>query len=455
METIMNRFLELFYKISEIPRESGKEGKFASFLEEFAKKHHLYCFRDESNNVLIKKKGNKESNNPIILQAHIDMVCVKRENSNHNFNTDPIDVIRDGDIIFAKDTSLGADQGIGLAIMLLILESDTIKHSDLECMFTTEEETTFNGVVNFDYSKLKGKMLINIDYCKDDTIIVGSDADICNEYIFEGNLEENDLQAYEISVKNLKGGNSGDYIERSSRNAISIIARIIQELQKIDDVFLCSIDGGESEIDIATSCKAIIKTRIEDIYNKVKELNVDENIQICEIKNELSFSIEDSKRIISQILKLKQGIVKKQDGNIIVSGNIGVINTNKNKVFIQGVLRSIDVEQLKKYNNENLSISENDHFTVKEIYQDSAWIPNEKSKLLDDFKKAYYRVNGSTPIVDIAHGGLECSSIMKRTNNMDIISIGSIIEDFHTVNEKMYISSCEKTIKTLLEYLKK
>ena len=455
METLINRFLELFYKISEIPRESGKEGKFASFLEEFTKEHHLYCFRDESNNVLIKKKGNKENNNPIVLQAHIDMVCVKRENSNHNFNTDSIDVIRDGDIIFAKDTSLGADQGIGLAIMLLILESDTIKHPDLECMFTTEEETTFNGAVNFDYSKLKGKMLINLDYCKDDTIIVGSDADICNEYIFEGNLEENDLQAYEISVKNLKGGNSGDYIERSSRNAISIIARIIQELQKIDDLFLCSIDGGESEIDIATSCKAIIKTRIADIYNKAKELNVDGNIQICEIKNELSFSIEDSKRIISQILKLKQGIVKKQDGDTVVSGNIGVINTIENKVFIQGVLRSIDVEQLKNYNNENLSISENNHFTVKEIYQDSAWIPNEKSKLLDDFKKAYYRVNGSTPIVDIAHGGLECSSIMKRTNNMDIISIGSIIEDFHTVNERMYISSCEKTIKTLLEYLKK
>ena len=273
--------------------------------------------------------------------------------------------------------------------------------------------------------------------------------------IFEGNLEKNDIQAYEISVKNLKGGNSGVYIERSDRNAISVVAEIIQELQKIDDVFLCSIDGGESEIDIATSCKAIIKTRIADIYNKVKELNVDGNIQICEIKNELSFSIEDSKRIISQILKLKQGIVKKQDENIIVSGNIGVINTNKNKAFIQGVLRSIDVEQLKKYNNENLSISENNHFTVKEIYHDSAWIPNEKSKLLDDFKKAYYRVNGSTPIVDIAHGGLECSLIMKRTNNMDIISIGSTIEDFHTVNERMYISSCEKTIKTLLEYLKK
>lgn len=454
MNEITNRFLQLFYKISKIPRESGKEEKFADFLEKFAIERNLEYYRDDFNNLLIKKKGNKFHNETIILQAHIDMVCVKRENSNHNFNIDPIDIIRDGDIIFAKDTSLGADQGIGLAIMLLILESDTIKHPDLECMFTTEEETTFNGVVNFDYSKLEGKMLINLDHCKDDTIIIGSDADICNEYIFEGNLEENDLQSYEISVKDIKGGNSGVYIERSGSNAISVIAEIIQELQKKDDVFICSINGGESEIDIATSCKAIIKTRITDIYNKVKELNIDENIQIRELNNELSFSIEDSKKIISQLLELKQGIVKEQNGDLVVSGNIGVFNIIENKVFIQGVLRSIDVELLKKYNNENLSISENNHFTVKEIYQDSAWIPNNTSKLLDDYKKAYYRVNGSIPIVEIAHGGLECSSIMKRTNNMDIISIGSIIEDFHTVNERMYISSCEKTIKTLLEYLK-
>lgn len=131
MHEITNRFLELFYKISQIPRESGKEKKFADFLEKFAKENNLECYRDKSNNILIKKQGNKENNEPVILQAHIDMVCVKKENSNHDFDIDPIEIIKNGDVILARDTSLGADQGIGLAIMLLILESNKIKHPDL------------------------------------------------------------------------------------------------------------------------------------------------------------------------------------------------------------------------------------------------------------------------------------------------------------------------------------
>ena len=122
----------------------------------------MECYRDKNNNVLIKKCGNKENNEPIILQAHMDMVCVKKENSQHNFEIDPIEVVRNGDIMSAKDTSLGADQGIGLAFMLLILKSEKIKHPDLECLFTTEEETTFDGAVNFDYTRLKGKRLINL-----------------------------------------------------------------------------------------------------------------------------------------------------------------------------------------------------------------------------------------------------------------------------------------------------
>lgn len=157
MNEITNRFLELFYKTSQIPRKSGKEKKFAVFLEMFAKENNLEHYRDESNNVLIKKHGNKENNEPVILRAHIDMVCVKRENSNHNFDIDPIEIIKNGDVISARDTSLGADQGIGLVIMLLILENSKMKHPDLECLFTTEEETTFYGTVSFDYSKLRGK----------------------------------------------------------------------------------------------------------------------------------------------------------------------------------------------------------------------------------------------------------------------------------------------------------
>ena len=354
MNEIINRFLELFYKISQIPRESSKEKKFADFLEIFAKENNLEYYRDKSNNVLIKKHGNKENNEPVILQAHIDMVCVKKENSKHNFDMDPIEIIKNGDVISARDTSLGADQGIGLAIMLLILESSKMKHPDLECLFTTEEETTFNGAVSFDYSKLRGKRLINLDHCKDNSIVIGCDADICNKYIFERKQIENSIPSYRIKISNVKGGNSGIEIERSNKSAIIIMAKIIQKLQKEDDVLICDISGGKSEGDIATSCECIIKTRIKNIENKIEKSLLEDNIQIHvdKTQNELSFSIEDSKKIINEIINLKQGLVVAKN-NIITSGNIGMIETVKDKVIITGILRSIEEKELHKQNMEN------------------------------------------------------------------------------------------------------
>lgn len=454
MTKITNRFLELFYKISQIPRESGKEKKFADFLEMFAKKNNLKYYRDENNNVLIKKNGNKENNEPLILQAHMDMVCVKKENSNHNFEIDPIEIVKCGDIISAKDTSLGADQGIGLSIMLLILESSEIKHPDLECLFTSEEETTFNGAVNFDYSKLKGKRLINLDHCKDDSVVIGCDADICNKYIFKGKFITSSIPSYKIKISNVKGGNSGIEIERSDKSAIILMAKILQKLQIVDDVLIYEISGGKSEGDIATSCECIIKTKIKDLENKIKENLTEKNIEIQVDKalNDLAFSLEDSKKIINEIINLKQGLITTEN-NIITSGNIGIIETEKNKVIITGILRSIEEKDLQKQNRENYSISKKNDFMVEEIYQDSAWIPNMNSRLKENYKNIYYKVNGEYPNFEITHGGLECSCIAKRIAGLDMVSIGSIIEDFHTVNEKMYVSSCEKTIKILLTYL--
>lgn len=454
MNKITNRFLELFYKISQIPRESGNEKKFADFLEMFAKENSLECYRDENNNVLIKKNGNKENNEPIILQTHMDMVCVKKENSNHNFEVDPIEIVKNGNIISAKDTSLGADQGIGLSIMLLILESSEITHPDLECLFTSEEETTFNGAVNFDYSKLKGRKLINLDHCKDDSVVIGCDADICNKYIFEGEFITSDIPSYKINISNVKGGNSGIEIERSSESAIIIMAKLLQELQIEEDVLIYQISGGKSEGDIATSCECIIKTKIKNLENKIKENLSEKNIdiQIDKLINDLSFSLEDSKKIINEIINLKQGLITTKN-NIITSGNIGIIETAQNKVIITGILRSIEETDLQKQNAENYIISKINDFIVKEIYQDSAWIPNINSKLKESYANSYCKINGEYPNFEITHGGLECSCIAKRIPGLDIISIGSIIEDFHTINEKMYISSCEKTIKTLFAFL--
>ena len=161
-ETLINNFL----RISRIPRESGHEQKIADFFVNIAKENNLYYFKDENNNVLIKKKCNINSK-PIALQAHLDMVCVKSKDSNHDFENDGIEVIIDGDKVTAKDTSLGTDQGVGLSMMLTIMEDNNLRHPDLEFLFTTEEETTFNGAVNFPYSQIESKRLINLDNSKD------------------------------------------------------------------------------------------------------------------------------------------------------------------------------------------------------------------------------------------------------------------------------------------------
>jgi len=455
MESIVNRFLEIFYEISKIPRESGKEDKIADFLQRFANKNGLKCVRDDSNNILIKKDGNKENNEPIILQAHTDMVCVKRKNSNHDFEIDPIEIVRNGDIISAKDTSLGADQGIGLAMMLLILEVNSIKHPDLECLFTTEEETTFNGVTKFDFSKLNGKRVINLDHCKDNSIVIGCDADICNRYIFKGEIINCDMPSYRFVVDNVSGGNSGIEIERCNKSAIVIMAEAIKRLQMEGEILISEISGGKSEGDIATFCECVISTNILDIENKVREILNQDDILISVDKifsNVLTFSEEDSKRILNEVLSLKQGVIVNKD-DIITSGNIGSIRTNDDEVCITGILRSLDINELERQNKENCIISSNNGFMTEEIYKDSVWMPNNKSKLKSEYEQVYYEVNKTLPFVEISHGGLECACIAKRINEIDMISVGSNIENFHTVNEKMYISSCEKTLKTLLRFL--
>ena len=175
-------------------------------------------------------------------------------------------------------------------------------------------------------------------------------------------------------------------------------------------------------------------------------------IQIEKIVIDKAFSLKDSKNIINEIINLKQGLILNKN-NIITSGNLGVIQTIENKVIIKGILRSLDIEELQEQNRVNILISKSNDFKVEEVYKDSSWIPNANSKLKENYKNIYYKVNGKYPDFEITHGGLECSCIAKRIIGLDMISIGSIIEDFHTINEKTYISSCEKTLKTLLAYL--
>ena len=427
-ETLINNFL----RISKIPRMSGHEKEISDFFVKIAKENELEYYQDENYNVLIKKKGNNNKQ-PICLQAHLDMVCVKTNDSNHNFDKDGINVIIDGDNVTALDTSLGADQGVGLAIMLTILENNEIEHPYLEFLFTVEEETTFKGVINFDYSKLISKQLINLDYCKDDSVVIGSAGDIVNEYIFKSELTKKDIPTYKIILDGFKSGNSGENIEESANNAITEMARLLKDKK----VYIKSINGGTFENDLAAYCEVVLQTNenINELFNDAK---------IEKIDNKESFSLEDTNKIINEILSLKGGYLSND-----TSANLGMIRTNDNKVTITYLIRSTNIDNMENISNKTKNF--NFDFECTQLYIDSIWNSDINSNLLKKYEELYHDMFDEYPKRTLCQGGVESGSIKKRTQNMDVISIGANMEDIHSINETTYISSWEKVYSILLE----
>ena len=396
-DTLINNFL----RISKIPRMSGNEKQISDFFVEVAKNNNLDYYQDENNNLLIKKKGNI-TGDTISLQAHLDMVCVKKEGSSHNFNSDGIDVIINGDGV------------------------------------TVEEETTFKGSITFPYDKVSSKKMINLDYCMDNAIVVASAGDKVDEYIYEGKLSKKDLDSYKLIIKDLSGGNSGENIEASGHNAI--ITLINSLLEK--DVYIKSINGGTFENDVATNCEIVLQSNL-DLISEFSNSHV----TVERIDNDESFSLEDTKNIINQILELKSGFISKT-----ASGNLGMIKTIDNKIVITYLYRSTNEEELNSfYDNIN---NEKYNFRINKLYDDRIWKLNKDSYMFNKYKEIYNNLFHDNPIEIIAQGGLEIASIQKRIDGLDIISIGANMENIHTVDEITYISSWEKLYDIIINLLK-
>lgn len=428
-DILINNFL----RISKIPRMSGNEKKISDFFVDVAKNNNLYYYQDENYNVLIKKKGNRVGDS-IAFQAHLDMVCAKKTDSSHNFMTDGIEVVINDDEVTAKDTSLGADQGVGLALMLTLIEDNTINHPDLEFLFTVEEETTFKGAVSFPYDKVSSKKMINLDYCMDNAIIVAAAGDVVNEYIYEGSLSKKDLNSYKLIVEGLDGGNSGENIENSENNAINTLVNNLLNKK----VYLKSINGGTFENDIATSCEVILQTEL-DLLNDFNNSNIEVEL----IENDESFSIEDTDNIFNQILELKSGYISKT-----ASGNLGMIKTNDNKVVMTYLYRTTNEEELDNFSN-----NKKDSFSINKLYRDRIWKLDNNSVMFKKYKETYQKLFQKKPVEAVAQGGLEIASIQKRIAGLDIISIGANMKNIHTVNEITYISSWEKLYNIIISFL--
>ena len=460
------KLITFFKELTNVPRNSKKEEKIAEFLCDFAKERNLWYRKDNFNNVLIKRKASigYENRKVIMFQAHTDMVCEKTKDSTHNFDTDPIEIIDEGDILRAKDTTLGADDGIGVAYLLLLLDDEEIKLPAIECLFTTQEEIGMNGARAFDYSDINASYLLNLDGEEENTAIVGCAGGVSITYSKAVKLEKCKYKAYKLEISGLYGGHSGVDIDKGRANSNLLVALL---LEKISDIKIVSFNGGSKDNAIANrseiiflsnlNVKSIIDKNLSGVTFKNEDKNVEINVSILDDTEYNYISNDESLKFLSLIRDLRQNVIeysKDIEGLVETSGNIGVVNIQNGKISIVESLRSsVDEkrDEIKEYNNNLASSLE---YEIKEEGEYPGWKYNKNSKLEKIYIQAYKKYhNNELPIVCAIHAGVECGMIYEKLPHLDMISLGPDVKDVHTVNEKLYLLSCKTLLKTLLEII--
>ncbi len=460
------KLITFFKELSKVPRNSKKEERIAEFLCNFAKERNLWYRKDNFNNVLIKRKTSigYEDRKTIMFQAHTDMVCEKTKDSTHNFDTDPIEIIDEGDILRAKDTTLGADDGIGVAYLLLLLDDKDIKLPAIECLFTTQEEIGMNGARAFDYSDINASYLINLDGEEENTAIVGCAGGVSVNYSKVVKQEKCKGKAYKLEISGLYGGHSGVDIDKGRTNSNLLVALL---LEKISDIKIVSFNGGSKDNAIANrseiiflsslNVKSIIDKNLSGVTFKNEDKNVKINVSILDDTEYNYISNGESLKFLSLIRGLRQNVIeysKDIEGLVETSGNIGVVNIQNGKISIVESLRSsVDEkrDEIKEYNNNLASSLE---YEIKEEGEYPGWKYNKNSKLEKIYIQAYKKYhNNELPIVCAIHAGVECGMIYEKLPHLDMISLGPDVKDVHTVNEKLYLLSCKTLLKTLLEII--
>ena len=464
-----------FIEVAKIPRGSDNEQEIINYLWAFAENIGLDVIQDETFNLLIRKPGSKgrENEPSIILQAHMDMVCEKNKGVEHDFLADPIIPIIDGDWVTADGTTLGADDGSGLSIIMAVLESEDISHPPIEAIITTHEETDMSGAVNFDKTLLKGKRLINIDAEDEKSFLVSSagsaDVDIIIPVEFESAPSGNIARV--LTIQGLQGGHSGIDIDKGRANANVLMADIIDGLLDSCDVYVSSIDGGTKINAIPRECRAglsfaedsldLVTSTVHRIENELTELYPNEgNLKITleDADSPKDIMKADSlKKVIEGIMSVPNGIQSMSpdvEGLVQTSNNLGVVITEANTVTLLNFLRSSSLEEREAVVQEFESLADTIGARCDVGNLIPPWSYAADSPLRDTLVSVYKDVFGREPIISAIHAGLECAVFSSEMPDCDLISIGPDIISAHSPDERMSISSYERMCDFLVEILK-
>jgi len=452
----------IFEEISRVPRPSGREDKIVEYLVNFAKCYNLDYVVDNRNVIIYKKSSIKGNKKTIILQGHTDMVCEKNINNKINFDTDSIELVYDGDIISANGTTLGADNGFGISVILHILKSDNLKHPNIEAVFTCEEETTMGGAKSLDYSKLKGKTILSLDGTEEKKLETASAGMVVASISKSYKKHNKVLNGYKVSISNLKGGHSGGDIHLNRSNANKLLVRLLKKLRY---PAISKIEGGDKDNAIPHSANVsfvyedykTLKKHVTDLKNYIIKNNKDDSNVVISIKKQRIkgiYSKKDSRNVVKLLDEIKNGVLVTNEYFFpLTSQNLAKIRENEG-VDIKISLRSSVVEYESKYISELKDICSK--YGCEFIINSSAPFFEEKkdSRIVSLCKKTYKELYNEDIESGPVHAGLEGGVFASNIPGVDICVMASNLYDIHSTTERASISSLqrvEKWVEKILE----
>ena len=460
-----------FAALNAVPRPSKKEGKVIEFIKNFGENLGLETNVDEIGNVIIKKPATSgmEDRKSIVLQSHLDMVCQKNSDINFDFETQGIEMEVDGDWVKAKGTTLGADNGLGVASIMSILESNDIPHPALEALFTIDEETGMTGAMGLKPGQLHGQILLNLDTEEDDEIDIGCAGGIDVTATQNYELEESKGQIIKIEIKGLQGGHSGMDIHKGFGNANVILGRLLFTGLYNQNVQLISIDGGglrnaipreafavlsvRNSIEFIENANVLRKAILEEFADVEKDLAI--NIETFSTP-EKAISEENSARIILALKALHNGVYRMSPDVadlVEASNNVARVELKNGELKILNLSRS-SVESTKFAVAEQLkAVCELAGMNVEFSGSYPGWKPKPGSEIVKLMERIYEKDFGSKPHVVACHAGLECGIIGANYPEMEMVSFGPTIRGAHSPDEKANIPSVQKFWGFLKEIL--
>jgi dipeptidase D len=465
-----------FNEICKIPRPSKKEEKMTKWLVEFGKSHKLETLTDEVGNVLIRKPATKgkENSKAIVLQSHTDMVCEKNSSTVHDFDKDPIQPVVDGEWVKAKGTTLGADDGIGIAAQLAVLDASDIAHGPIECLFTIDEETGLTGAFALKPDFLKGRILLNLDSEDEGQLFIGcaGGKDTSVSFSYTKDKAPENTVAFKVSVTGLKGGHSGDDINKGLGNAVKIINRFLWEASEKFSLRVSTIDGGNLRNALAREAFASIvipEKHKSDFITYANWYNTAVKDELKVTEPELKFHVESSEKLafvidaktqtnlLNSLYACPHGVIAMtadMPGLVETSTNLASVKTLDNEIVVQTSQRSSVETSKDDIANMVASVFKLAGAKVSHGEGYPGWKPNVKSELVGVMRNTYKKLFNQEPLVLAIHAGLECGVIGEKYPGMDMISFGPTLRGVHSPDEKINIETVNKFWKLLVDVLK-